>query len=209
MMKSFKLTNHNPLFYCRCACNGHSSRCGTSIDSVCQCVHNTEGDNCERCAALYNDKPWRYGTTSNGFPCKLCDCNGHAISCVYNASTDPFPNSYDIGGGGVCENCQDNTGNIDSCDCRSSSLRLLHLLVTFALTLSLLSHPLHPPQLVNTVRHVALASTVLRVASLVTSLPVRHAPVTLEGLWMVETVSRSKTSQLFFKTILPCIFVSL
>lgn len=143
MMKSFKLTNHNPLFYCRCACNGHSSRCGTSIDSVCQCVHNTEGDNCERCAALYNDKPWRYGTTSNGFPCKLCDCNGHAISCVYNASTDPFPNSYDIGGGGVCENCQDNTGNIDSCDCRSSSLCLLHLLVTFALTLSPFTSP--PP----------------------------------------------------------------
>ena len=131
--KLFTLTNDNPLFYRRCACNGHSSRCGTSIDSVCQCVHNTEGDNCERCAPLYNDKPWRYGTTSNGFPCKLCDCNSHATSCHYNASTDPFPDSYDIGGGGVCENCQDNTGiKTCSCDYRICGLCLVfHQLVTF------------------------------------------------------------------------------
>ena len=87
----------------------------------------------------------------------------------------------------MCENCQDNTGNIDSCDCRSSGLCFLHLFVTFALTLSLLPHLLHLPQLVNTVRHVALASIVLRVASLVTPLPARHAPATPEGFWMVET----------------------
>ena len=87
----------------------------------------------------------------------------------------------------MCENCQDNTGNIDSCDCRSSGLRFLHLFVTFVLTLSLLPHLLHLPQLVNTVRHVALASIVLRVASLATPLPARHAPATLEGFWMVET----------------------
>lgn len=94
----------------RCACNGHSSRCGNRIDSVCECAHNTEGDTCDRCLPLYNDKPWRYGETSNAYPCKVCDCNGHADSCHYDDSVDPFPGSYDQGGGGVCENCQRNTG---------------------------------------------------------------------------------------------------
>ncbi len=45
-----------------------------------------------------------------GYPCKLCDCNNHASSCHYNASIDPFPESYDLGGGGVCDDCHDNTG---------------------------------------------------------------------------------------------------
>ena len=99
-----------PSLSLRCACNGHSSRCGNSIDSVCECVHNTDGGTCGRCLPLYNDKLWRYGETSNAYPCKICDCSGHADSCHYDASLDPFPNSYDQGGGGVCENCQSNTG---------------------------------------------------------------------------------------------------
>ena len=94
----------------RCACNGHAGRCGTDIDSVCDCLHNTEGDNCERCLPFYNDKPWRYGATNNAFPCKPCNCNNHATRCHYNVSVDPFPDSYEMGGGGVCDDCQDNTG---------------------------------------------------------------------------------------------------
>ena len=98
------------IYTLRCACNGHAGRCGTDINSVCVCLHNTEGDNCERCLPFYNDKPWRYGATNNAFPCKPCNCNNHATRCHYNASVDPFPNSYEVGGGGVCDDCQDNTG---------------------------------------------------------------------------------------------------
>ena len=94
----------------RCACNGHASRCDGGIDAVCQCVHNTEGRNCERCLPTHNDKGWRYGTSTNGFPCKPCRCNNHATTCIYNATVDPFPNSYELGGGGVCQDCQNNTG---------------------------------------------------------------------------------------------------
>lgn len=94
----------------RCACNGHAGRCGSDIDSVCDCLHNTEGPNCERCLPFYNDKPWRYGATNNAYPCKPCSCNNHATSCHYDVTVDPFPNSYEVGGGGVCDNCQDNTG---------------------------------------------------------------------------------------------------
>ena len=96
----------------RCACNGHAARCGADIDSVCQCVHNTMGPQCERCLPFFNDKPWSRGLTSNAFPCKECDCNGHASSCHYDPTVDPFPDSRDLEGGGVCDDCQDNTGMV-------------------------------------------------------------------------------------------------
>ncbi|MEQ2202915.1 hypothetical protein XENOCAPTIV_019917, partial [Xenoophorus captivus] len=46
----------------------------------CLCVHHTEGDHCERCGPLYNDRPWRPANGSSG-----------GIS------------------GGVCNDCQHNT----------------------------------------------------------------------------------------------------
>ena len=58
------------------------------------------------CQPLYNDKPWIPGSE---FPCKPCECNNHADSCHYNSSVDTHPNSYQLGGGGVCDNCQHNT----------------------------------------------------------------------------------------------------
>ena len=67
---------------------------------------------CEECLPLYNDKPWHEGVTDNAFPCKACDCNNHGTSCHYNASLDSFPDSYDLGGGGYCAGCLDNTGII-------------------------------------------------------------------------------------------------
>jgi hypothetical protein len=52
-----------------CLCNGHASKC-KMIDSIqydlrnidkmvhgkCECKHNTQGDNCEYCMDLYNDR---------------------------------------------------------------------------------------------------------------------------------------------------------
>lgn len=71
---------------------------------------------CERCKPLFNDKPWRLGTPNNGYPCKSCTCNNHATSCYYDQEVDSSPESYDEGGGGVC-NCTDNTSgqHCDTC----------------------------------------------------------------------------------------------
>jgi len=56
------------------------------------------------------------GTSTTAFPCKSCTCNNHATSCYYDQASDTFPDSYDVGGGGVC-NCTDNTAgrHCDTC----------------------------------------------------------------------------------------------
>ena len=64
---------------------------------------------CNQCQPLYNNKPYRDGDGSNEYPCKRCECHDHADSCVYDVTFDPFPNSHDQGGGGVCQNCRHNT----------------------------------------------------------------------------------------------------
>ncbi|KAJ8306057.1 hypothetical protein KUTeg_016602 [Tegillarca granosa] len=76
----------------------------------CECVHNTCGDNCERCCPLFNQKPWVSGN-------EACNCHGHADACVYNATVDAEKRSlnargeYDGGGdfttGINCEKCID------------------------------------------------------------------------------------------------------
>ena len=55
----------------RCHCSGHASRCLANRDGkpVCDCKHNTAGNNCERCKAFYNDRPWRPATISSANEC--------------------------------------------------------------------------------------------------------------------------------------------
>ena len=36
---------------------------------TCDCRHNTEGLDCERCRAFYHDRPWARATASNAHPC--------------------------------------------------------------------------------------------------------------------------------------------
>lgn len=36
----------------------------------CDCAHNTEGKNCERCKDGYNDTPWRPATVDDSYECK-------------------------------------------------------------------------------------------------------------------------------------------
>lgn len=72
---------------------------------------------CDRCQPLFNDKPFRRGDPITAYHCKECQCYGHADSCVYDRSIDPFPDEHDRGGGGVCVTCRHNTAgrNCDTC----------------------------------------------------------------------------------------------
>ncbi|RXN00888.1 Usherin [Acipenser ruthenus] len=96
----------------RCNCYGHAAHCDTSLNPYrCACLteSHTEGDNCNRCMPLFNDKPFNRGDQVRAYNCKPCQCYNHATRCHYNSSLDPFPNEHFRGGGGVCDNCQHNT----------------------------------------------------------------------------------------------------
>ncbi|NP_067383.3 usherin precursor [Mus musculus] len=96
----------------RCQCHGHAETCDrTRRPYRCLCSPHsfTEGPQCDRCSPLYNDKPFRSGDNVNAFNCKPCQCHGHASSCHYDASVDPFPLEHNRGGGGVCDDCQHHT----------------------------------------------------------------------------------------------------
>ncbi|NWV62794.1 LAMB3 protein, partial [Malurus elegans] len=108
-----------------CFCHGHAERCGPGgnqhgtlspqqVPAHCVCQHNTAGPNCERCAALYNARPWAPAEDSDPHECQRCDCNGHSSSCHFD------PELYRASGGasgGVCDNCQHNTegNNCERC----------------------------------------------------------------------------------------------
>ncbi|KAM4740269.1 laminin subunit beta-3 [Anableps anableps] len=100
-----------------CMCHGHADRCLSEeynnpnsntlqVSHVCDCKHNTAGENCERCADFYNDLPWRPAEEGNTHTCKRCECNNHAQRCHFD------PAVYEASGrrsGGVCEACMHHT----------------------------------------------------------------------------------------------------
>ncbi|CAH8663741.1 unnamed protein product [Schistosoma margrebowiei] len=80
----------------RCKCNGHANRCvrdrivGTAITTDnngqtksqwgplrCDCQHNTEGTDCERCSPGYLDRPWARGTSESANECKPMEHYAH------------------------------------------------------------------------------------------------------------------------------------
>ena len=106
----------------RCVCNGHANRCHQSLGEFkCDCQHNTEGTNCERCKPNYVQKKWKPGMPDNDNVCEECNCHGHATVCKYVEEVDLKRGSMDIYGnyvgGGVCQNCQGNTfgNNCEQC----------------------------------------------------------------------------------------------
>ncbi|XP_033823066.1 laminin subunit beta-3 [Periophthalmus magnuspinnatus] len=100
----------------RCMCHGHANKClpdtyttfsnNIQVHSRCDCQHNTAGLNCERCADLYNDLPWRAAEEGNPHVCKRCECNNHAQRCRFDRAV------YEASGrrsGGVCIDCMHHT----------------------------------------------------------------------------------------------------
>ncbi|XP_055016280.1 laminin subunit beta-3-like [Boleophthalmus pectinirostris] len=100
----------------RCMCHGHANKCLpdtyptyaniVQVPSRCDCQHNTAGLNCERCADLYNDLPWRAAEEDNTHACKRCECNNHAQRCRFDWAV------YEASGrrsGGVCIDCMHHT----------------------------------------------------------------------------------------------------
>ncbi|KAE8297870.1 Laminin subunit beta-3 [Larimichthys crocea] len=100
-----------------CMCHGHANRClpetnnyplsnSIQVNPQCDCQHNTAGVNCERCAALYNDLPWRPAVEGNTHTCQRCECNNHAERCHFDEAV------YEASGrrsGGVCTGCMHHT----------------------------------------------------------------------------------------------------
>ncbi|RMB99308.1 hypothetical protein DUI87_24041 [Hirundo rustica rustica] len=110
-----------------CFCHGHAERCApagdqhsTQVTAHCVCQHNTAGPHCERCAALFNARPWAPAEDSHPHECQRCDCNGHSSSChfdpeLYRASSGAS--------GGVCDNCQHNTEGNNCERCKANYFR--------------------------------------------------------------------------------------
>lgn len=75
-----------------------------SKDSMlkCVCQHNTCGSDCSECCPLFQDKPFRLGTTLEANECEPCQCHGHSNTCLYELFIEK----------GVCQNCQNNTRGV-------------------------------------------------------------------------------------------------
>ncbi|PKU37545.1 laminin subunit beta-3 [Limosa lapponica baueri] len=110
-----------------CFCHGHANRCAplgdpqaTQVHGHCVCQHNTAGPNCDRCAALFNDRPWAPAENNDPHECQRCNCNGHSSSCHFD------PELYRASGGvsgGVCDNCQHNTEGNHCERCKTNYFR--------------------------------------------------------------------------------------
>lgn len=117
-----------------CFCNGHAEQCVPApgyqplrdrtnhvVHGKCVCRHNTAGDHCERCAPLFNERPWQPADGLTGAPheCRKCKCNGHAESCHFDWSAWRESGQRS---GGVCD-CLHNTEGRQCQFCRSGFYR--------------------------------------------------------------------------------------
>ena len=135
----------------RCVCNGHGVDCTIDQNSgnyTCECTDYTCGSRCEQCCPLFNEQPYQAPITSE-FKCEECECNGQAMSCIYNSTIAAANQSINtqgaFSGGGVCVceggaigiNCDEcgvlhflpegsslsNTTQCEPCDCNKQGIR--------------------------------------------------------------------------------------
>jgi hypothetical protein len=110
-----------------CFCNGHSSRCvrlsnveyrneniNNMIHGKCVCEHNTDGDNCQACLPLYNNREWRPAEYKQANECEKCECNNHADRCYFDEELFIANGKRD---GGICV-CLHNTEGVHCERCR-------------------------------------------------------------------------------------------
>ncbi|XP_017881365.1 laminin subunit alpha [Ceratina calcarata] len=116
----------------RCMCNGHADTCDILDPKMpkklfCRCQHNTCGPQCATCCRGFEQKKWRQSTAFKKFTCEPCNCFGHSDECVYDPEVDEKHLSLDIHGnyegGGVCQNCRDNTEGINCNRCKPKFYR--------------------------------------------------------------------------------------
>ncbi|CAH8616947.1 unnamed protein product [Schistosoma rodhaini] len=115
----------------KCVCNSHASRCEQKVidgvpRAVCDCQHNTCGNNCEKCCPLFNQQPWRPGRI-----CEECNCNQKADECIYNQTVANLRLSMRkdgvLEGGGVCLNCREDTTGVNCEKCKQGYYRPLNV----------------------------------------------------------------------------------
>ncbi|KAH8870413.1 Laminin subunit beta-1 [Schistosoma japonicum] len=114
----------------RCTCFGHASRCKpkSSVEilkpekvyGVCECTHNTAGENCETCADFHWNKPWMPATRDAANACEKCNCNNHATACFFNPVL--YIKSGNVSGGN-CHGCMHNTEGVNCEFCQPNFYR--------------------------------------------------------------------------------------
>ncbi|XP_054719082.1 laminin subunit alpha-1-like [Uloborus diversus] len=116
----------------QCVCYGHAKHCPLNAETKllqCKCEHNTCGENCEQCCPLYQQKPWRPGSVTDGAACEKCQCYGHADICFYDQTVADKKASLNINeeyeGGGVCIKCKHHTTGINCEQCEDGYYRPL------------------------------------------------------------------------------------
>lgn len=104
----------------RCKCNGHASECSEGEDGrlACVCQHSTAGEDCQRCQAFYQDRPWARATWDSANECLKCNCSGRSDSCFFDVEQ-----YRSTGSGGHCVNCRDNTDGPHCERCRADHYR--------------------------------------------------------------------------------------
>lgn len=77
----------------RCKCNGHASECSEGEDGrlACVCQHSTAGEDCQRCQAFYQDRPWARATWDSANEC-LSEYGRLLVRCHQTRSVQPGAN---------------------------------------------------------------------------------------------------------------------
>lgn len=104
-------------------CHGHGQDCyKRGNKDVCECEHNTQGDNCNECKPKYRQRKWMPANETHTNACEECNCHGHSEKCIYNQTASDLQLSLNMNnkyeGGGVCLECQDNTEGINCEKCK-------------------------------------------------------------------------------------------